>query len=232
MTQSVFNLWINNNIKHLDLDEIFKSDEWPVEFYVNQDVKFKHGGCNAPRISMKEFKEHVNDVMDACAAERGRNYDDFGEVICNMAYKNQKLFKDLHKIDIDPEKCGINIYDITEAGIPYIFSWIGSDCHLCVYYFIYWDGKQFRIYYPTAGNQFDRFNKEAFGLDDKAGFKSLLKDCIPAIYKKFTDEDIDEWIKENYDYFYDFLINDLQTKIVYDEDLMIRDFESRLTIID
>jgi hypothetical protein len=232
MTQSVFNLWIKNNIKNLDLDDIFKSYEWPENFYVNQNVKFKHGGRNAPRISMEEFKQHVNDVMDAYKKERGRNYTDFGEVICYIAYKNQKLFKDLHKIDVDAENWDTDNYGVTESGIPYIFTWGGSDGDLWVYYFIYWDGKQFRIYYPTAGNQFDRFNREAFGKDYEAGFKSLLKDCLPSIYKKFTDEDIDEWIEENSDYLYDFLMNDLESKIVYDEDLMIRDFESRLTVID
>ena len=197
-------------------------------YNVNMDVELAKPERTAPKISIDEFFEHVKtyylaglDPKSEYDMEKKKSFDDNPDkkadkgdlmyVIRHNSWKdkNSNIFKDLNKIKHDWENCDyIGDVRITKSGVPYILGDFGGDWEEPILFMIYWDGKEFRGYIPKHGNCYNRDLNQAFGNNDEADEKFIMKNV--------TNNDGDYYkIKRN---------------LSFNKEECIKDFESRLKV--
>ena len=199
-------------------------------YNVNMDLALAKSGRTAPKISVDEFFEHVKDYfiknnssesdydtekIQAFIDDPKKKADkkDLMYIIKQNAWKKEKagnnIFKDLNKIKHDWENCDY-IGDIrtTKSGIPYILGDFGGDWEEPILFIVYWDGKEFRGYIPEHGNCYNRDLNQAFGNDEEADKKFIMKNV--------TNNDGD----------YSKILRNLS----FNKDECIKDFESRIKV--
>ena len=199
-------------------------------YNVNMDLALAKSGRTAPKISVDEFFEHVKDCYIKNNSSKS-DYDaekiqafienpkkkadknDLMYIIRQNAWKKDKsgnnIFKDLNKIKHDWENCDY-IGDIrtTKSGIPYILGNFGGDWEEPILFIVYWDGKEFRGYIPEHGNCYNRDLNQAFGNDEEADKKFIMKNV--------TNNDGD--------------YSKIQRNLSFNKDECIKDFESRIKL--
>ena len=197
-------------------------------YNVNMDVELAKPERTAPKISTDEFFEHVKtyylaglDPKSEYDMEKKKSFDDNPDkkadkgdlmyVIRHNSWKdkNSNIFKDLNKIKHDWENCDyIGDVRTTKSGVPYILGDFGGDWEEPILFMIYWDGKEFRGYIPKHGNCYNRDLNQAFGNNDEADEKFIMKNV--------TNNDGDYYkIKRN---------------LSFNKEECIKDFESRLKV--
>ena len=151
--------------------------------YCNENVKLRQGGRKAPLGGMDKLKElsqpdqHNYDQKFNDFLIGRENYVDpkTGKQI-NMDKLSAVFRKDISKFEVDMENTGDATFGTTKQGIDYITTWIGGDWECPAQLFIYWDGKNYRGYFPTKGNCINTINKMAFGNDEDEDEKYCMKE--------------------------------------------------------
>ena len=134
-------------------------------------------------------------------------------IIKQNAWKKEKsgnnIFKDLNKIKHDWENCDY-IGDIrtTKSGIPYILGDFGGDWEEPILFMVYWDGTAFRGYIPEHGNCYNRDLNQAFGNNEEADEKFIMKNV--------TNNDGD--------------YSKIHRNLSFNKEECIKDFESRIKV--
>jgi len=113
------------------------------------------------------------------------------------------LEKDLNKISFDYENVGsgpesllcdsenndmkdIMGFKTLDNGLTFLGLQAGGDWEHPIFFIVYSDGSQLRAYIPEKGNVFNTDTKQAFGNDEEADAKNLLKRGV--IDQKAADE--------------------------------------------
>lgn len=197
-------------------------------YNVNMDLSLAKPERTAPKISVDEFFEHVKTYYlselnpeSEHDMEKKRSFEDNPNkkadkgdlmyVIRNNSWKKKDdiIFKDLNKIKHDWENCDyIGDVRTTKSGIPYLLGHFGGDWEDPILFMIYWDGKGFRGYIPNHGNCYNRDLNQAFGNDEEADKKFIMKNV--------TNNDGD--------------YSKIKRNLTYNKEECIKDFESRLKI--
>lgn len=169
--------------------------------YANMDISLPKSGRKAPKLSIPEFQEKIQEFSKKISEVIGNDEHNTDKKIspskmvyyitCLNARTNKTdkypIIDDLNKIKHDWEN-NDSIGDIKITnGIPYITGDFGGDWESSILYFIYYDGKNFRGYIPTYGNTFDRFRKIALGNDDEKDREFLGK---VGYYKPYETRDV------------------------------------------
>lgn len=115
--------------------------------YFNEDKPIKIGGRKAPSGGRKKLEKFGNSHWD----------------IIENIIETPKVEKDLSKYNFDNENLEFIGIQTTETGLDFMVFETGGDWEAELYFFIYWDGKDFRGYVPTRGNAINTLNKFAFG---------------------------------------------------------------------
>lgn len=204
---------------------------------VNNNVKLRKGGRKAVVMDMSELKALVESYV--------KKYEEDAEIdddVCMSEKVNQllswlmytKLDKD-RKVKFDAENMYI-YYGITSIGVPYIRVKSGGDWQMPMISYVYYDGKDLRLYVPTKGNPFNRNTMEPFCED---GIEDGQFICKELGIKLGEDVEVDGEVINSDDYadvedFYEdlsamFCNADL---LGIDDNGCLEDFESRLTIIE
>jgi hypothetical protein len=84
----------------------------------------------------------------------------------------------------------------------------GGDWEDSILFMVYWDGKEFRGYIPEKGNRFNRDTNEAFGNNEEADKKFIMKNV--------TSNDGD--------------YSKIHRNLTYNKNVCIKDFESRIKV--
>lgn len=199
-------------------------------YNVNMDLALAKSGRTAPKISADEFFEHVKDYfiknnssesdydtekIQAFIDDPKKKADkkDLMYIIKQNAWKKEKsgnnIFKDLNKIKHDWENCDY-IGDIrtTKSGIPYILGDFGGDWEEPILFMVYWDGTEFRGYIPEHGNCYNRDLNQAFGNNEEADEKFIMKNV--------TNNDGD--------------YSKIHRNLSFNKEECIKDFESRIKV--
>lgn len=147
------------------------------EVYVNMDVKLREGGRKAVKISKEDLEEKIIDYVVSKYEEEidmDREDIDLEECVKFLMWCDAtKVHKDM-KIKFDTENLDAGVCE-TPDGFGYIEITAGGDWQEPVRSFMYFDGKDFRLYIPTKGNVFNRSNKRAFGEDPEADEEFIFK---------------------------------------------------------
>lgn len=205
--------------------------------FVNDDVKLKHGGRNAVKISQDDLWKKIvaramkigEDIEDV--EDDGPDGESAYEFIRELIYNDETIHKDI-KYDIDAENiltaCDADYNDEyvgmhTVKGLTFYGIIMGGDWEVPAFFIIYWDGKKLRAYVPSYGNLVNLDCKCAFGSESVEDEEKLLKK-----YKKLgiepEDPDYIDWSElyckmydetpDSAEYNYDAMLEDILARIV------------------
>jgi len=203
--------------------------------YINEQIKAKVGGRKAPKMSIKEFKEKCDRWLvqnKTKLEEEGYDiYDGFNSIVPwivgngDEGFGFGKAIKDIHnKFEVYWENMDYEDSPrITKDGIPYWLFEGFSDYGPPVFWFLYWDGKNWRAYVPVRGNYVCPKKKIQFceGYDNYSAEREALVDS-GIIDSQMSDEDLEEYICSN---ILEGII-DISSK-----SLAIDEFENRLEVV-
>lgn len=154
----------------------------------------------APKITATELEAKIRSKVS-----------DLGELI-----ENQKILKDLGKIQFDFENYAFDESDIggftgmlgfktLDNGFSFLGGAAGGDWESPVYFIVYWDGKKLRGYVPEEGNTFNPKYRTAYGSEMESELYqfeiSKLTDAeAEALDEKIQDEaeKSEEAVKEDF----------------------------------
>jgi len=224
-------------------------------YYVNTEISVKKGGRNATKMSKDDFIAKALEFESKYGEDYESdefNENDFVNTIVWYALDNpeSKLGKDFKGIEFDAENALSRGLESTKSSIPYIRAFAGGDWQYPLDFFIYHDGKQFRVYVPTKGNAYRKDIKRVFGdNEDLSAMENegaitdgeyLANELLRTgqISQSFIDEikqTESKYCKENgyneedsesyvYSALYGALINELEIQ----EDMIYEDFFSRI----
>lgn len=135
----------------------------------------------------------------------------------------KKAQKDIRKYNVyienDSEDEDIEV-QVTRSGIPYLKFEGRSDYGPTVFWFVYWDGKNWRSYIPLRGNAINPLNKRNFGEDKDKDIEYCKK--VGLLSYDIDEDDAISFLEEEF-YFTD---NDTNKYLSYDAG--IEEFENRL----
>lgn len=176
--------------------------------FINDNVKLKHGGRTAVKISKDELWKKIvaraRAINEDLEEEEDQGFDSendyafISELICcdPIISKDIKFAIDCENIltacDSDDDRLGMQ----TCKDLTYYALAMGGDWEIPVFMIIYYDGKKLRAYIPSYGNLVNLDCKCAFGsegsvIDDNQAEKLLKK------YKKLgiepEDPDYIDW---------------------------------------
>lgn len=130
----------------------------------------------ATRISEREFREILVDKLNIeteCAIEAqvasldlwelsDQIQEDLGEVLfsCENFTVTSGTFYQGFNI---PKLVGVQ----SIGGIPFLGCLAGGDWEIPIYFIVYWDGEDFRAYFPRNGNTINWKSKAAYGNDSE-----------------------------------------------------------------
>lgn len=168
--------------------------------YCNENVKLRQGGRKAPLGGMDKLKE-LSQTDNHTGVSVDWKFRDFlfGDVYEDPKTGKKTDFskiaaafnKDISKYEVDMENTGDATFGTTKHGIDYITTWMGGDWECPAQIFIYWDGKNYRGYFPTKGNCINTINKMAFGNDEDEDNKYCQKEFGLDYCDVYDDLDID-----------------------------------------
>ena len=196
--------------------------------YINQDQKIRSGGRKTTDPSMSslikalfstfksyedyDFVETESELIEKFRVDWDPNN---GSILYDVLYEllndNYQIVKDLGKIEFDIENicytpvddmiCGLTTLP---NGLACLKLMASGDWEIPVFFIIYFDGDKLRAYIPMAGNIYNGFTKQAIGNDKDKDIQYLNKYGI-----SYDDVEI----------------------IDFDVDLMLKDIQSRIEIV-
>lgn len=177
-----------------------------MELTINMNVKLRQGGRNAVKMTMEEFEEKIEQLMEQ------HGYDSMYDFAQSGCYEIPSIKKDM-KVDVNIENFEYS-YRMTSTGVPYMLVEAASDYSPWMVFMIYWDGTKFRAYIPTYGNVWNTKTKAMIGENPEEDVKFILSQ------NKGLDVDPDDID----------LLYTLTEDLWYSEKACIQDFEARLTV--
>lgn len=111
----------------------------------------------------------------------------------------KKVDEDLEKLQVDRENILVKDFITGTNGVPALMCYMGGDWEVPAVFFLYWDGKTFRAYYPVYGNSYNRFCKCAIGSEDDSGGKIYRKYFVVCGHEEDDEEDDEASWGEQYD---------------------------------
>lgn len=211
--------------------------------FVNDDVKLKHGGRNAVKISKDDLWKKIvaramaiGEDIDEDDEDDGYDGENAWRFINAIVYCDSVISKDI-KFNVDAENIltpedGDDDYlgmHTLSNGLTYYAIEMGGDWEIPVFIIIYWDGKKLRAYIPSYGNLVNLDCKCAFGsedneVDDEKAEKLLKK------YKKLgiepEDPDDIDWSE-----LYCQMYGETRDGAEFNYEAMIEDIKARIVVI-
>jgi len=134
----------------------------------NMNVKLRIGGRKAPLGGADHLTYEA--IFKYLGIDLSNPEYDYDNKLDGVAYalvyseeaEKKKLYKDF-KYNVDGENCGFDHEGTTASGVDYLAFWKGGDWEIPAGFFLYWDGKDLRVYEPLKGNCINTINKSAFG---------------------------------------------------------------------
>ncbi|RHB41812.1 hypothetical protein DW886_14745 [Enterocloster aldenensis] len=213
--------------------------------FCNDDERLiKKGGRKAPCISKKEFEEKIKnyckkdeeflkdfDPMDSGCILSEDEYMllSFVESIYYRQKTDRKILFDEENIEITEgiggRLCGIHTL---KNGLPILGVYAGGDWEQPLFFCIYWDGENFRIYIPRYGNTFNIVAKAAFGSESMGTKFAKYEADLKKAGKKYIEWTCQEEIGRQYCEFYG---KNGDVADVINADAMEEDICSRIVIV-
>lgn len=172
-------------------------------------------------------------------------------ILSLFVYSNNKIIKDLGKVNFDFENSGCTEEDnfletkfigfqTLSNGFSFLGCNAGGDWEHPVFFIIYYDGKSFRGYVPEKGNTFNKYTKTAFGsegeffdFEDEKNLVKQLKKIFPKEAKQIENHNWDN----NSSFFSDEFIDELFDKYninsentIIDDVLIEEDIKNRIKL--
>jgi len=106
-----------------------------------------------------------------------RNDPDFEDIIYMLLEELlPKVYDDWSKVEFSTENVGVEKFDVTDTGVPYVLLWCGGDWETPIAAVIYFDDKGFRGYVPKKGNSYNLKTKKAHGNHDEDDYVDVEPD--------------------------------------------------------